>query len=111
MGLVLVNKTLEEVRKWTGEQMGREVTVGRTTGTLGTFIVEPFIAHKPHEEYYVCIYATREGNTVLFHHEGGVDIGDVDSKAKRLDVAIDDILTAEAAAGLVTEVKEENKRG
>ena len=90
--------------------MGREVTVGRTTGTLGTFIVEPFVAHKPEEEYYACIYATREGNTVLFHHEGGVDIGDVDSKAKRLDVAIDDVLTTEAAAGLVTEVKEENKR-
>jgi succinyl-CoA synthetase beta subunit len=28
----------------------------------------------------VCIYAQRDCDTILFHHEGGVDIGDVDSK-------------------------------
>ena len=28
----------------------------------------------------MCIYAGRAGNTVLFHHEGGVDVGDVDTK-------------------------------
>jgi succinyl-CoA synthetase beta subunit len=28
----------------------------------------------------VCIYAQRNCDTILFHHEGGVDIGDVDSK-------------------------------
>ena len=33
------------------------------------------------EEMYVCIYSHREGDTILFYHEGGVEIGDVDSKA------------------------------
>ena len=28
----------------------------------------------------MCIYSGREGDTILFHHEGGVDIGDVDAK-------------------------------
>ena len=28
----------------------------------------------------MCIYAQRDCDTILFHHEGGVDIGDVDSK-------------------------------
>jgi len=28
----------------------------------------------------VCIYSHRQGDTVLFHHEGGVEIGDVDAK-------------------------------
>jgi hypothetical protein len=28
----------------------------------------------------VCIYAQRNADTILFHHEGGVDIGDVDAK-------------------------------
>lgn len=32
------------------------------------------------EEFYVCIYAQRDCDTILFHHEGGVEIGDVDSK-------------------------------
>lgn len=45
------------------------------------------------EEFYVCIYATREGDHVLFHHEGGVEVGDVDAKAQRLMVAVDDKLS------------------
>lgn len=32
------------------------------------------------EEYYVCIHSHRYADTILFHHEGGVDIGDVDAK-------------------------------
>ena len=40
----------------------------------------PHILPLQSEEFYVCIYAGRVGNTVLFHHEGGVDIGDVDAK-------------------------------
>ncbi len=32
----------------------------------------------------MCIYAGRAGNTVLFHHEGGVDVGDVDAKVRLL---------------------------
>ena len=37
----------------------------------------------------MCIYSHRNGDTILFHHEGGVDIGDVDAKAKTLEVQID----------------------
>jgi len=36
------------------------------------------------EEFYVCIYSHREGDTILFHHEGGVEIGDVDAKVNML---------------------------
>lgn len=44
--------------------------------------------HKPQEEVYVCIYSHRHADTILFYHEGGVDIGDVDSKAVKLDVPV-----------------------
>lgn len=47
------------------------------------------------EEFYVCIYAAREGDYVLFHHEGGVDVGDVDAKAKKLLVGVDKKLNPE----------------
>lgn len=49
-------------------------------GKLSNFIIEPFVPHTQQDEYYVCIYSHREGETILFHHEGGVDIGDVDAK-------------------------------
>lgn len=48
------------------------------------------------EEFYVCIYATREGDFVLFHHEGGVDVGDVDAKAKKLLIGVDEKISEDA---------------
>ncbi|KAI0240028.1 hypothetical protein LSAT2_009267 [Lamellibrachia satsuma] len=63
--------------------------VGTACGKLKNFIIEPFVAHAQNEEFYVCIYSSRGGDTILFHHEGGVDIGDVDAKASKLEVPID----------------------
>lgn len=54
------------------------------TGRLNCFLVEPFCPHAPDTEFYVCIHSAREGDYVLFTHEGGVDVGDVDAKAKKL---------------------------
>ena len=34
----------------------------------------------------MCIYAQRDCDTILFHHEGGVEIGDVDSKVKGVNM-------------------------
>lgn len=56
------------------------------TGILDTFIVEPFVPHEQTDEYYVCINSNREGEEFLFCHEGGVDVGDVDAKADKLQV-------------------------
>lgn len=47
------------------------------------------------EEAYVCIYSHRNADTILFYHQGGVDIGDVDAKALKLDVPVDKTVTAE----------------
>lgn len=58
------------------------------TGKLSNFIVEPFLPHPSSSEYYVCITSQREGDCILFSHEGGVDIGDVDAKALKLDILV-----------------------
>jgi ATP citrate (pro-S)-lyase len=39
---------------------------------------------------YICIYSNRDGEIILFHHEGGIDIGDVDSKAVKYSINIDE---------------------
>jgi ATP citrate (pro-S)-lyase len=39
---------------------------------------------------YICIYSHRDGEIILFHHEGGIDIGDVDSKALTYSIIIDE---------------------
>jgi succinyl-CoA synthetase beta subunit len=58
--------------------------VESTVGTVNNFIVEPFLPHPSNTEVYVCINSEREGDNILFAHEGGVDIGDVDAKALKL---------------------------
>lgn len=55
-------------------------------GILDTFIVEAFVPHGQSDEHYVCINSNREGEEFLFCHDGGVDVGDVDAKAERLQV-------------------------
>lgn len=88
LGLIKVNADLATVKQWIAERMNKDQQVGKTTGKLRTFIIEPFIPHKQEEEAYVCIFSHRKADTILFHHEGGVDIGDVDAKALKLDIAV-----------------------
>lgn len=68
--------------------MNKDQQVGAANGKLRSFIIEPFVSHKPNEEVYVCIYSHRHADTILFYHEGGVDIGDVDAKALTLEVPV-----------------------
>ena len=88
LGLIKVNADFGEVRQWVQEKMGKDMVIGKATGKLKTFIIEPFLPHQQSEEAYVCIYSVRDKDIILFHHEGGVDIGDVDSKALKLEVEI-----------------------
>lgn len=90
LGLIKVNVELPEVKAWVLDKMGKDQVIGKATGKLRRFIIEPFLPHKQEEEAYVCIYSTREMDTILFHHEGGVDIGDVDSKATKLEVMVEE---------------------
>ncbi|KAJ1301880.1 hypothetical protein OPQ81_000720 [Rhizoctonia solani] len=87
-GLLSLNKGWEESKAWIVERAGKPVQVETVTGTLNNFIVEPFLPHPGNTEYYVCINSQREGDEILFTHEGGVDIGDVDAKAARLLIKV-----------------------
>lgn len=100
LGLITVNKGLADVKQWIEERMNKEQIVGPATGTLKKFIVEPFVPHKQEEEMYVCIYSHRHADTILFYIEGGVDIGDVDSKAIRMDVPVGAGAAAATAASI-----------
>jgi len=89
-GLIKINASWGDVKQWLKEHMQKEIKIGKATGYLKSFIVEPFVAHEQSQEYYVCIFTQRDADVILFHHEGGIDIGDVDSKANRLVIDIDE---------------------
>ncbi|OLY85316.1 ATP-citrate synthase [Smittium mucronatum] len=88
-GLLVINKSWEEIKAWITERAFSKVKIGNTTGILRVFLVEPFLPHREDEEFYICIHSLRDGDEILFTHEGGVEVGDVDSKASKYLVKID----------------------
>ncbi|XP_053667035.1 ATP-citrate synthase [Anopheles marshallii] len=111
LGLIAVNKNLTQVKAWVNERMGKDQKVGNATGKLRNFIIEPFVPHKDNEEAYVCIYSHRTADTILFYHQGGVDIGDVDAKALKLEVPVGkDVTMAEIEKVLLTEISSAKKQ-
>eukprot|EP00730_Choanoeca_flexa_P001355 TRINITY_DN10599_c0_g1_i1.p1 TRINITY_DN10599_c0_g1~~TRINITY_DN10599_c0_g1_i1.p1 ORF type:complete len:1084 (+),score=357.09 TRINITY_DN10599_c0_g1_i1:95-3346(+) len=110
LGLVKIKLDLPGAKAWIGEKMVSEIHIGKATGKLNHFVVEPFVAHEQDDEHYVCIYAGREGNTILFHHEGGVDVGDVDAKAEKMELGLAAEPTAdEIKAKLLTKLAAERQ--
>lgn len=89
-GLVGINLDWKGVVQWISERMGKEQKVEQAVGVIDHFIVEPFVPHDQEDEYYVCIQSNREGEEILFTPQGGVDVGDVDAKATRLSVPIEE---------------------
>ncbi|ODM94853.1 ATP-citrate synthase [Orchesella cincta] len=110
LGLIKVKADLPTVKTWIDERIDKDIQIGKASGKLRNFIVEPFIPHADNEESYVCIYSHRQGDTILFHHQGGVDIGDVDAKANSFLVTIDHTPTLdEIKTKLLTEVTGDKK--
>ncbi|KUI63080.1 hypothetical protein VP1G_10201 [Cytospora mali] len=88
-GLLALNKTWAEAKAWVAERAGKAQKVEHTEGVLRQFLVEPFVPHPSNTEYYININSVRDGDWILFTHEGGVDVGDVDAKAKKLLIPVD----------------------
>lgn len=110
LGLIKLNSTWDEAQKWVAERRGKEVDVEIVRGVLETFIIEPFLPHDQSDEYYISISSVRDGDQVYFYHEGGVDIGDVDAKAEKLIVNINETLDkATVLSKLVTKVPKERQ--
>jgi succinyl-CoA synthetase beta subunit len=89
-GLVLLDASWVQVTKWLAEHMGKEVSIDGTAGKLDTFLIEPYIPHDVANEYYLAIRTLRDGDEILFCKQGGVAVGDVESKARRLLVKIEE---------------------
>lgn len=88
-GLLALNKTWPEAKAWVAERAGKEQKVEHVEGVLRQFLIEPFVPHPSDTEYYININSVRDGDWILFTHEGGVDVGDVDAKAEKLLIPVD----------------------
>jgi len=87
-GLIKLNATFPEVMDWVNQRMQKDIEVEGVKGVLDHFLIEQFYPHQGKDEYYIAIIAKRDCDEILFHHEGGVDVGDVDAKAVRLQISV-----------------------
>jgi len=85
-GLLAVNKTYSEAKDWIMERMCKEQKVESVSGQLTHFLIEPMVPHSQEQEFYICLHSERNFDEILFSHEGGVDVGDVDAKAERMQL-------------------------
>ncbi|CAH8600891.1 unnamed protein product [Schistosoma intercalatum] len=92
LGLVFAGFHWADLQGKIKSLLASKFTIGSTSGILDRFLIEPFVPHEQQEEYYLCMYTQRNSNVILFHHAGGVDVGEVDSKAKRFEVSVEDIM-------------------
>lgn len=89
-GLILLNASWDQVKEWVSARMGKEIVVENVAGVLHNFIVELLVPHQQKEEYYICMQSTRAGDMIYFYHEGGVDVGNVDEKAEKMVVSVEE---------------------
>lgn len=104
--LVLVDATYDQAKVWIKEKSKAPITiygkfdangkpVGKgTVGQLTHFIIKPYVHYKETDECYLAITATADGDTIMFYHQGGINVGDVDAKALRLEIPIGTYPTA-----------------
>jgi len=52
--------------------MNKTVTVGKTTGELTHFLIEPFTPHNEDDEFYIAIKSFREYDTIYISNKGGI---------------------------------------
>lgn len=88
-GLLCLNKDFKETWAWIAERMNKTVTVGKTTGELNVFMIEPFTPHSEDaEECYVAIKAFRDFDTVYLSEKGGIYVEENWDKVKETNVPI-----------------------
>jgi len=74
-GLVLLDASVDEAMSFLKTKMGKKAKVGKTTGPLTHFLIEPFVVHDT--EYYVAMKMESDGDIIYFSTKGGVNIEEV----------------------------------
>ena len=72
LGLVLLNADFQQVKEYLKQHLNKEITIGKATGTLTHFLIEPYVKHEL--EYYLCITSERDHDLIHFSEQGGVNV-------------------------------------
>ena len=81
LGLIAVNCSFGKVKEFLSAHRNEEITIGKATDRLTHFLIEPFIPHT--NEYYLSFTSERDGMTIYFSTQGGIDVEENWSKVKK----------------------------
>ena len=84
--LILLDANYDECIKFINEK-NSIVKIGKTTGKLDHFLIEPFVKHD--KEYYVAIKTQRNNDVIYFSEKGGVDVEENWKHVSKIKVEID----------------------
>jgi len=107
-GLILLNASFDEAKRWIDERMGSTVKIGNVEGKLTHFLVEPYIEHE--KEYYVAIKDDREADHIYFSTEGGINIEENWEKVIAMDVPLDGSIEELDIEGKISEMAGEDAK-
>lgn len=85
-GLIGLKLDAKQTQEWIAEKAKTSTSIGKTSGILTHFLVEPFTPHE--EEYYVSIRAERDRDVIAFSTKGGVEIEENWEKVMEVSVGI-----------------------
>ncbi|MFX0013046.1 MAG: ATP citrate lyase citrate-binding domain-containing protein [Promethearchaeota archaeon] len=85
-GLLLLDADLNGLKTFAKEKLGKEQTIGTTTGILERILVEPFIPHS--KEYYVAFTSDRDNDIIHFSFEGGIFVEENWDKVTHVNVPL-----------------------
>src|SRR3989344_6589878 len=100
-GLVLLDASPEEAKKWIQKYHHKPFTVGKATDVLTHFLIEPFIAHQ--KEFYLSLTSGREGDLLQFSALGGAGIEERWNSVVSLQIPTGDLLSQEQLLYLFSE--------
>ncbi len=107
LGLIGVNLNFEKAKEFLNLHQNKEITIGKATDTLTHFLIEPFIPHT--QEYYLSFTSERDGITIYFSAEGGIDVEENWNKVKKCFTPTLESKAEKAIEELLNEVSIEHK--
>lgn len=108
LGLIAVNCSFDKVKEFINTHKTKETAIDKATDRLTHFLIEPFIPHE--KEYYLSLTSERDGITIYFSTEGGIDIEEKWSKAKKQFIPTFENSTESIIEELLAEVLFEQKK-
>jgi len=104
----------EDTVKWIKQKMQEEVEINGVKGHLTHFLIEPFVPHKPEEEYYVSFSMGDDYDTVFMSAFGGIDVEENWDKVVEVHIpptASDEEIEKLIKANVPKEIKDREKYG